>query len=40
MLNKIKEDIRDYLIPRVIAKLSDENKKLFNDFDCKEKIYW
>lgn len=31
MLNKIREDIKNILMPRVIAKQSDDIKKLFND---------
>lgn len=31
MLNKIKEDVINILIPRVKAKLKDENQALFND---------
>jgi S-adenosylmethionine synthetase len=38
MLTKIKSDIKEILIPRVIAKLSESNKALFRNFDYENKL--
>ncbi len=39
MLKIIKSDVINILIPRVINRLSDKNKKLFNDFDYENNLF-
>lgn len=39
MLQSIKNDVINILIPRVISKLSEHNKELFNDFDFVNQLY-
>ncbi len=39
MIAKIKEDVRNVLIPRIVNKLSDKNKELFKDFDYDNHLY-
>lgn len=39
MLAKIRQDIRDILIPRVIKHYPEEIQKLFNNFDYEKKLY-
>ena len=39
MLKIIKSDVINILIPRVINRLSDKNKKLFDDFDYENNLF-
>ncbi len=39
MISKIKEDVKNILIPRIVSKLSDKNQELFNDFDFDNHLY-
>ena len=39
MIAKIKEDVKNILIPRIVNKLSDKNKALFEDFDYDNHLY-
>jgi len=39
MLQAIKNDVKEILIPRIIEKLSAKNKNLFDDFDYENHLY-
>jgi S-adenosylmethionine synthetase len=39
MIQEIKSDVKNILIPRIINRLSDKNKVLFNDFDYENNLF-
>jgi len=39
MIQEIKSDMKNILIPRIINRLSDKNKVLFNDFDYENNLF-